>query len=199
MTLLNSWTKENEPPDEIINETIDLSFSSIKTLSKQKDMKEPDGIIANRRDVLEMFALLIGKISEHKFIYTVDRFYQELDNVIDSNSIPESTALLSGIRYIKLSIVTQKDIQDTEKFINKITSLINKKSKPDILMSACKLVGDVLIPLTNYTESKDVDYTQFRSNVTELFYSSKKLWKKLKEPAPALIMEVGILCNGKKE
>ena len=199
MILLCSWKKQNSPADEVILDTIDTAFSSIKSLSKQKDIKEPDVIVANRRDVLDMFAHLIGKISSHKFDFVVDRFYHELERAIDSNNIPEVTALLSGIRYLRLSYQTEEELEKSKKFIDFIGKNISKKTKPEVLSSCCAAYGEVLLPLSDSEEVDSVNYTSFRESITEMFYTTKKLWKKLKEPTPGLIMEVGILCNGKKD
>ena len=199
MILLVSWDTNNTPTDDVVLDTIETAFSSIKSLSKQKEVKEPDGIVANRRDVLDMFAHLIGKISEHRFDDVVNRFYRELDSATDSNNIPECCALLSGIRFLRLTYTTNENLEKTKIFLDFISKHINKKSKLDMLTSSCQLYGDILLPLSDCEEIDGINYTQFRESITEMFYNTKKLWKKLKEPTPGLTMEVGILCNGKKE
>jgi len=203
ITLLGNRSNKLEvTPDSIINEILDLSFSSIKTLSlsKQKDIKEPEAIISNRRDVLDNFAHLIGLLSEFKLENVANRFKEELDRTIESGNNNESIALMSGIRYIKLNYTNTMELQRTKNFITHLNNILNnKKTKSDVIGACCKLIGDTLIPLTDKKESENVDYKDFRNFVTELYHSGKKIWKKMKDPVPGIIMEVGILCNGNKD
>ena len=203
ITLLSNRSNKLEvTPDSIINEILDLSFSSIKTLSlsKQKDIKEPEAIISNRRDVLDNFAHLIGLLSEFKLENVANRFKEELDRTIENGNNNESIALMSGIRYIKLNYTNTTELQRTKNFIIHLNNILNsKKTKSDMIGACCKLIGDILIPLTDKKESENVDYKDFRNFVTELYHSGKKIWKKMKDPVPGIIMEVGILCNGNKD
>ena len=200
MILLHAWTPSNGPKDEVVLESIESAFSSIKSLSRQKDMKETEQIITNRRDVLDLFAHLIGKISQYQFSMVLDRFYHELDLAIDSNNIPEAAALLSGIRYLRLGLDTEARVDQVRQFLDYIGKHINKKSKPELLASCCQLYGDVLLPLCNCKENPQVTvYPAFREYITEKYHEYKKLWKKLKEPTPGLTMEVGILCVGQDQ
>ena len=107
--------------------------------------------------------------------------------------------MLSGIRFIKLKISTDKDLSETRDFIAKLSTYLNKKSKLEILSGCCKLIGDILVPLSDVPDVQGINYGEFRNMVTDFHYDTKKYWKKVKEPISGFTMETGILCSGKKE
>ena len=226
--------KEEEKMEEIIEEILELSFSSIKTLSKQKDVKESEGVISNRKDLLEMFGILIGKLSEGvKFnSFILNKFYKEIEISMDINSnLSETIGLITGMKYIKLKLNNKENIKKSMNFFQFLEKYLNKKSKIDLLNCLCKIIGELLLSLSKEKidkkmkeivkknhklpregeekekkqEKKNKDQAkedtikairEFNEYLTELYYKSRKIWKKIKEATVSLIMEVGILCCG---
>ena len=76
------------------------------------------------------------------------RFYHELDMATDSGKIPESSALLCGIRFIRMGLRTEAEVAHVEQFLEHLSTYINKKAKPELLVSCCQLFGDILLPLS---------------------------------------------------
>ena len=159
-------------------------------------IKEQD---INQKEISKLYSKIIGKLSKINKQSIISLFKTLLIPSIESGNLNEIGILLGSMKNLEFSISTENEIEEIKSFIEYILTLITKKTKGEIISHCYRLIGNLLIPLSIKKENPNLNYNHFREWITELYYSNKKTWKKLKDSVSPLIMEVGILCNGKSE
>ena len=151
-----------------------------------------------QKELQNLYARIIGEVSTFSASTAISIWTDVTTKAIESGNINDACSLLDCMRYCSFSLRDDKGIHAVRDFISLILQYITKKTKSEIIASCYSLVGNILIKLADEPEEENVDYTGYREWVTSLYNDHKKSWKKLKDPLPALFMEAGILCNGKK-
>ena len=178
---------------DLFLKTAKFCFDGIQTLPKSK---EPESV---RKELTKLYSRIIGYLSASYSELTMNMLDESISNSLSNSNTSIVVSLLNGMKYLQFSIESNEDIETVKLAITKLLDLITKKVKPDIISAIYRLIGNILILLSDKPEKEGIDYTPFREWVTELYYSHKKGWKKLKDSSSGLLMEVGILCNGKRD
>ncbi|KAI5959482.1 TAO3 [Candida pseudojiufengensis] len=99
-----------------------------------------------------LFAQLLGIMSEKRFLSVSDRFIFDLEKLpqnIKQEDEPKLYLLISGMQYLKLNHYPPELFEDSKEFIQILAKFFERTTNESILYAYCDSIANLILPLAN--------------------------------------------------
>lgn len=97
-----------------------------------------------------LFAELLGYMSEKRFLSVSDRFIADLEKVpttVKQADEPNIKLLVHGMKHLKLSIYPLEKFEESAEFLQSITKFFSASQNHGVLIAYAKVLSNLLLPL----------------------------------------------------
>ncbi|KAI5953161.1 TAO3 [Candida jiufengensis] len=99
-----------------------------------------------------LFAQLLGIMSEKRFLSVSDRFIYDLEKLpqlIKHEDEPTIYLLISGMQYLKLNHYPPELFEDSKEFIQILAKFFERTTNESIIYAYCDSISNLILPLAN--------------------------------------------------
>ncbi|CAN6632790.1 cell morphogenesis protein PAG1 [Trichomonascus vanleenenianus] len=174
-----------QTPPEVLGD--DLSEKLEEIVFKQLRTAEPDLISGSiiRRANWNLFAKLLGEMSDSRFISVGDRFIAELEKIPATQLSKEkevSTQLvIHGMRYLKMRLYPMDMLEESANFLESLAKFFSRTQNMTIKLAYMEVISQILLPIPGVATAELNHPTWVQA--TELLFSKSmelisrpKLW-----------------------
>ncbi|CAG8582462.1 4463_t:CDS:10, partial [Ambispora leptoticha] len=158
----------------------------------------------NREASFNLYAELIGSLSNIRFPTVSDRFIAELEKYAKypPNLIKEHeakiTMLIKGMRYLKLKIYPEGALEETAEFLNSLAGFLKNATGTKIKHAYAELFVQLLAPIAGVAVA-EVNFPVWVKAVEMLYPKASKMTEKLRHWDVAYTFATTLLCVSQRE
>ena len=133
-----------------------------------------------RREIIDLYGQVISGLCSNKFESVIEPLKERFKE-IESNSNSECSYLMHATHHILLPFLRKEDISQSLRFIENVSIFLDKKYKVETNQVFAYMIGDIL--MSTYDLKLELpNSNEWFDEISNLYASSKKLWKKFKDP-----------------
>lgn len=124
-----------------------------------------------------LFAELLGYMSEKRFLSVSDRFIADLEKVptsVKAADEPNIILLIHGMKHLKLSIYPLEKFEEGAEFLQSITKFFSASQNHSILIAYAKVMSKLLLPLATVLTA-EANHPLWVENTTKIFNKAAML------------------------
>ncbi|KAK6455792.1 transcriptional activator leucine zipper [Scheffersomyces xylosifermentans] len=126
-----------------------------------------------------LFAQLLGFMSEKRFLSVSDRFIADLEKVpvlIKIEEEPKLHLLISGMRYLKLTNYPLDVFEESAEFIQSLAKFFDKSQNETIIYAYCEVLSSLVLPLANILTA-ETNHPTWVEGIEKIFYKAYQIWR----------------------
>ncbi|EMG46163.1 hypothetical protein G210_3608, partial [Candida maltosa Xu316] len=126
-----------------------------------------------------LFAELLGFMSQRRFVSVNDRFIADLEKVpkrISHDDEPRLYLLINGMRYLKLTIYPLEDFEESAEFIQSLAKFFEAATNEIVMYAYCEVFNSLFLPLANIINA-EANFPTWVEGVEKIYYKACKLWR----------------------
>ncbi|CUM64350.1 uncharacterized protein PRCAT00001952001 [Priceomyces carsonii] len=134
-----------------------------------------------------LFAELLGFMSEKRFLSVSDRFIADLEKVptnVNPSDIPRLHLLISGMRYLKLTNYPLEVFEESADFILSLAKFFEKAGDESIIFAYCEVLSNLLIPLANILTA-ETNHPTWIAALQKIFGKATQIWNQVNKSSIA--------------
>eukprot|EP01104_Vermistella_antarctica_P004020 TRINITY_DN1445_c0_g1_i1.p1 TRINITY_DN1445_c0_g1~~TRINITY_DN1445_c0_g1_i1.p1 ORF type:complete len:2342 (+),score=793.62 TRINITY_DN1445_c0_g1_i1:378-7403(+) len=193
LIVLRSWSPENDVTQAIAEA---LTVAALLHFKKSAAAHKSEVVNRNRKLVSDMYAEALGVISPPRYHPLADRFFQEIDTSFKAKNVAEVTALIQGMRYLRLQIGDNDAKEKSLKVVSKVMEFVDQKfaKKLELKVALFDLLASLLTPMLELSEAPRIDYKAWHALLADLFGKAEYFGKKQKVQLTTFPLQAAILC-----
>lgn len=127
-----------------------------------------------------LFAELLGCMSEKRFLSVSDRFIADLEKIpehVNHEDEPRLHLLIHGMRYLKLTNYPLEVFEESAEFIESLAKFFKKARNESIILAYCEVLTSLLTPLANILTA-EANHPTWASAIETIFGKAYFIWNK---------------------
>ncbi|CAO3652266.1 unnamed protein product [Mucor fragilis] len=184
-------------PDDLGENLEEIVFNQLKKA-------DPDAIkrSKNRTASMDLFAELIGELSNIRFASVSDRFIAELEKYNSQTIMKERQGhmemLIKGMRYLKIKIYPVDALEETADFLSSCASFFKNAHGAKVKHAYAKLFIQLLLPVAQVAVA-EVNFPSWAKAVDVMYPRAIKMTLKPRHILAAYPLVTTLLCVSRKE
>ncbi|KAK6462186.1 transcriptional activator leucine zipper [Scheffersomyces coipomensis] len=125
-----------------------------------------------------LFAQLLGFMSEKRFLSVSDRFIADLEKIptnVSHEEEPKLHLLISGMRYLILTNYPLEVFEESADFIKSLAKFFDKAQNETIVFAYCEVLSNLVLPLANILTA-ETNHPTWVEGIEEIYYKAHKIW-----------------------
>lgn len=125
-----------------------------------------------------LFAELLGFMSEQRFLSVSDRFIADLEKVpsnIKQEDEPRLHLLIHGMRYLRLTHYPLDAFEESAEFMASMAKFFDRANNESIIMAYCEVFSNLLMPLANILTA-EVNHPTWVEAIERIFKKAYRIW-----------------------
>lgn len=126
----------------------------------------------------DLFAELLGFMSQKSFLSVTDRFIADLEKVpshVKLEDEPKLHLLIQGMHYLKLTNYPLEVFEESADFLQSLAKFFEKSQNETIIYAYCEVLSLLLLPLANILTA-ETNHPTWVEAVEKLFYKAYLIW-----------------------
>ena len=126
-----------------------------------------------------LFAQLLGFMSEKRFLSVSDCFIADLEKIpvhVKQDDEPKIHLLISGMRYLKLTNYPLDVFEESAEFMQSLAKFFEKSQNETIIYAYCEVLSSLVLPLANIMTA-EANHPTWVEAVEKIFYKAYQIWK----------------------
>lgn len=126
----------------------------------------------------DLFAELLGFMSQKSFLSVTDRFIADLEKVpshVKLEDEPKLHLLIQGMQYLKLTNYPLEVFEESADFLQSLAKFFEKSQNETIIYAYCEVLSLLLLPLANILTA-ETNHPTWVEAVEKLFYKAYLIW-----------------------
>ncbi|KAJ2359295.1 Cell morphogenesis protein PAG1 [Coemansia sp. RSA 2618] len=155
----------------------------------------------NRREIQDLYARLIGRISDIRFSSMSDRFIAELERIpmVSSGSDERIVELLHNMRFIKLRVYPIDALEESSAFLLSCAKFYSRTSGSLRLKHAwATLLTELLMPMAAVVDA-EVNLPELVQAIDIVYAKAMKMAAKVRHVTVAFPLAAATLCISRRE
>ncbi|KAJ2850908.1 Cell morphogenesis protein PAG1 [Coemansia brasiliensis] len=155
----------------------------------------------NRREIQDLYAQLIGRISQIRFLSMSDRFIAELERIpmVSSGSDERIVELLHNMRFIKLRVYPIDALEESSAFLLSCAKFYSRTSGSLRLKHAwATLLTELLMPIAAVVDV-EVNLPELVQAIDIIYAKAMKMAAKVRHVTVAFPLVAATLCISRRE
>lgn len=163
--------------------------------SKSVDSGLLKALSANRREIPELYAQILGLLSRHRLAQMTGMLFREIGSPSAKGpQLNKSTAMLEGVRYIQLRLDTRQGLDQAHAFVARFFDLYKHKSRT-LKTQLSRTIVSIFTPLVKQQPfNPGLDYTAWHSLISSIFVLYSKKIKKSRSIQTWYPLLANLLC-----
>ncbi|EPB83552.1 hypothetical protein HMPREF1544_09713 [Mucor circinelloides 1006PhL] len=184
-------------PDDLGENLEEIVFNQLKKA-------DPDAIkrSKNRTASMDLFAELIGELSNIRFASVSDRFIAELEKYNSQTIMKERQGhmemLIKGMRYLKIKIYPVDALEETADFLSSCASFFKNAHGAKVKHAYAKLFIQLLLPIAEVAVA-EVNFPSWAKAVDLMYPRAMKMTLKPRHVLAGYPLVTTLLCVSRKE
>ncbi|CEP12609.1 hypothetical protein [Parasitella parasitica] len=184
-------------PDDLGENLEEIVFNQLKKA-------DPDAIkrSKNRTASMDLFAELIGELSNIRFASVSDRFIAELEKYNSQTIMKERQGhmemLIKGMRYLKIKIYPVDALEETADFLSSCASFFKNAHGAKVKHAYAKLFIQLLLPIAEVAVA-EVNFPSWAKAVDLMYPRAMKMTLKPRHISAGYPLVTTLLCVSRKE
>lgn len=125
-----------------------------------------------------LFAELLGFMSEKSFLTVSDRFIADLEKIpsnVSRDDEPHLHLLIHGMRYLKLTNYPLEKFEESADFIQSLTKFFSNTQSQPILFAYADVLSNLILPLASVLTA-EANHPLWMEAVTKIYNKLHSLW-----------------------
>ncbi|KAK6200429.1 transcriptional activator leucine zipper [Scheffersomyces amazonensis] len=125
-----------------------------------------------------LFAELLGFMSEKRFLSVSDRFIADLERIpsnIKQEDEPKLHLLISGMRYLILTNYPLEVFEESADFINSLAKFFSSSQNETIIFAYCEVLSHLVLPLANILTA-ETNHPTWVEGIEKIYYKAQQIW-----------------------
>lgn len=125
-----------------------------------------------------LFAELLGFMSEKSFLTVSDRFIADLEKVptnVSREEEPHLHLLIHGMRYLKLTNYPLEKFEESADFVQSLTKFFSNTQNQPILFAYADVLSDLILPLASVLTA-EANHPLWVEAITKIYNKLHTLW-----------------------
>ncbi|RCH88198.1 Cell morphoproteinsis protein PAG1, partial [Rhizopus stolonifer] len=184
-------------PDDLGENLEEIVFNQLKKA-------DPDAIkrSKNRTASMDLFAELIGELSNIRFASVSDRFIAELEKYNSQTIMKERQGhmemLIKGMRYLKIKIYPVDALEETADFLSSCASFFKNAHGAKVKHTYARLFTQLLLPIAEVAVA-EVNFPSWAKAVDLMYPRALKMTLKPRHVLAGYPLVTTLLCVSRKE
>ncbi|RLV93827.1 Cell morphogenesis protein PAG1 [Spathaspora sp. JA1] len=126
-----------------------------------------------------LFAELLGFMSNRRFLSVSDRFIADLEKIpkqVNHEDEPKLHLLINGMRYLKLTNYPLEVFEDTAEFIKSLAKFFSQSTNETLLYAYCEVLNKLLLPLANILTA-EANHPTWVEGIEQIYSKASRIWK----------------------
>lgn len=151
----------------------------------------------NRQISVDLFAELIGCISQFRFLSVSDKFTKELEN---SSLLKESKLymLIRSMRFLIFKTYPIEALEETADFMQTLANFFSKAHSIRIKHAFAELLVGLLLPMAP-TAGAEVNLPSWTKAIDMIYPKAYKMTLKPRHTAVAYVLATTVMCMSKRD
>ncbi|EGV63049.1 transcriptional activator leucine zipper [Yamadazyma tenuis ATCC 10573] len=127
-----------------------------------------------------LFAELLGCMSEKRFLSVSDRFIADLEKIpthISHDDEPRLHLLIHGMRYLKLTNYPLEVFEESAEFIESLAKFFKNVQNESLILAYCEVLSNLLLPLANILTA-ETNHPTWCGAIERIFSKAYFIWNK---------------------
>ncbi|KAI9495734.1 cell morphogenesis N-terminal-domain-containing protein [Zychaea mexicana] len=194
--IVKSFTPETLPED--LGENLEeIVFNQLKKADPEAIRRSK-----NRTASMDLFAELIGELSNVRFASVSDRFIAELEKYNSQTIMKERQThmemLIRGMRFLKIKIYPLDALEETADFLSSCASFFKNAHGAKVKHSYAKLFVQLLLPIAGVAVA-EVNFPAWAKAVDLVYPRALKMTLKPRHVLAGYPLVTTLLCVSRKE
>ncbi|CAG84689.2 DEHA2A09218p [Debaryomyces hansenii CBS767] len=137
-----------------------------------------------------LFAELLGYMSEKRFLSVSDRFIANLERIppkIKHEDEPKLYLLIQGMSYLKLTNYPLETFEESAEFIQSLAKFFEKSNNESIIFAYCEVLSNLLLPLASILTA-ETNHPTWVEAIEKIYNKASFTWKNVNKPINSNIM-----------
>lgn len=124
-----------------------------------------------------LFARLLGHMSEKRFLSVSDRFIADLEKVqnIQQAEEPKYHLLIHGMRYLELTNYPLEKFEESAEFIQSLAKFFSASNNHTILFAYAEVLSSLILPLASLLTA-ETNHPLWVETITKIYTKAHQLW-----------------------
>ncbi|EGW31287.1 transcriptional activator leucine zipper [Spathaspora passalidarum NRRL Y-27907] len=126
-----------------------------------------------------LFAELLGFMSERRFLSVSDRFIADLEKIpksIKHEDEPKLHLLINGMRYLKLTNYPLEVFEESAEFVKSLAKFFDQSTNETILYAYCEVLSKLLLPLANILTA-EANHPTWVEGIERIYAKAYRIWR----------------------
>lgn len=164
--------------EDTIRDDLDIRLEEIV----YKQLRTTDPVSASESFVRlanwNLFAELLGFMSEKRFLSVSDRFIADLEKIpvnVKHEEEPSLHLLIYGMRYLKLSNSQLDKFEESAEFIQSLTKFFLNSRNQTLIFAYAEVLSNLILPLASML-TVEANHPIWVDAITKIFTRARRLW-----------------------
>ncbi|KAJ2551670.1 Cell morphogenesis protein PAG1, partial [Coemansia sp. RSA 1933] len=174
----------------------ELVFSQVKQVNSANLRRSQ-----NRRDIQDLYARLIGRISEIRFASMSDRFIAELERIpmVSGSGDERIVILLHNMRFLRLRVYPIDALEESSAFLLSCAKFYSRTSGSLRLKHAwAALLTELLMPIAAVVDA-EVNLPELVQAIDIIYAKAMKMAAKVRHVTAAFPLAAATLCISRRD
>lgn len=125
-----------------------------------------------------LFAELLGFMSEKRFLSVSDRFIADLEKVpvnVQHEEEPKLHLLIYGMRYLKLTNYHLDKFEESAEFVQSLTKFFSNTKNQTLIIAYAEVLSNLILPLASILTA-EANHPIWVDAITKIFVKARRLW-----------------------
>lgn len=125
-----------------------------------------------------LFAELLGYMSEKRFLSVSDRFIADLEKIpleVNLEDEPRLHLLIHGMRYLKLTNYPLEVFEESAEFVESLAKFFGRANNESIILAYCEVLSNLLLPLANILTA-ETNHPTWTVAIEKIFKKAYFIW-----------------------
>lgn len=128
-----------------------------------------------------LFAELLGFMSQQRFLSVSDRFIADLEKIplkINQEDEPRLHLLIHGMRYLKLTNYPLEVFEESAEFMLSLAKFFKKSQNECIIYAYCEVLSHLVLPLANILTA-ETNHPVWVEATEKMFFKAYSIWNQI--------------------
>ncbi|RCK67734.1 Cell morphogenesis protein PAG1 [Candida viswanathii] len=126
-----------------------------------------------------LFAELLGFMSQRRFVSVNDRFIADLEKVpknVQHEEEPKLYLLINGMRYLKLTVYPLEEFEECAEFIQSLAKFFEEATNETVMYAYCEVFNLLFLPLANVITA-EANHPTWVEAIEKIYHKAVKTWR----------------------
>lgn len=128
-----------------------------------------------------LFAELLGFMSEQRFLSVSDRFIADLEKIpsqVKQEDEPRLQLLIHGMRYLKLTNYPLEKFEESSEFIYSLSKFFEKCQNECLTYAYCEVLSNLVLPLANILTA-ETNHPTWVEAIERIYTKANSIWQQV--------------------